>query len=315
MSESPTVSVVIPTYNQPTLLLETLHSVFAQTYTDYEVVIINDGSTDDTLERLSPYADRVRVITQHNQGIGAARNRGIDEARGKYVALLDHDDLWVREKLAEQVAFMEGHPACAACSVPWAFSTDPETPTVDLGQARDVNGIVPRPLERLAQNQVLMMSSSLLFRRQSAVGLHYDVDRLSLEDIAFQILLFTRGEFALVGERPMMIYRVHPANSSSQMLRWYKGMLRLRRFEQQGGFAAVTGAHRQDLHRYLGFVARIAAIQLLRNGYRREAALLYVRETLRQLAIGRVKFVATFPALLFAPQRFLDRIWPKPAPE
>jgi glycosyltransferase involved in cell wall biosynthesis len=113
MSDRPLVSVVIPTYNQPQLLLETLQSVFAQTLTDYEIVVVNDGSTDDTLERLRPVADRIRIISQENTGIGGARNRGIAESRGKYVALLDHDDLWMSEKLEEQAGYFEKHPECS----------------------------------------------------------------------------------------------------------------------------------------------------------------------------------------------------------
>src|SRR4051794_18857373 len=121
---TPLVSVVVPTYNQPVLLLETLQSVFAQTFDDFEVIVVNDGSTDDTAARVEALAreepelvrGRLRLISQANQGIGAARNRGIDEARGKYVAMLDHDDLWLPEKLAAQVAFYERTPECSIVS-------------------------------------------------------------------------------------------------------------------------------------------------------------------------------------------------------
>lgn len=109
----PLFSIVIPTYNRARLLEETLASVFAQEETDYEVLVVDDGSTDDTLETLARYGERVRVFQQRNAGPGAARNLGIQEARGDYVVFLDSDDLWFPWTLAtyRQVLREQGGPS------------------------------------------------------------------------------------------------------------------------------------------------------------------------------------------------------------
>src|SRR5260221_5823494 len=98
----PACAVVITTYNQPESLEKALESVFAQTFMSHEIIVVNDGSTDDTALRLAKFGDRIRVITQDNQGIGAARNRGLQAATGRYVALLNLDDICHPEKLTLQ---------------------------------------------------------------------------------------------------------------------------------------------------------------------------------------------------------------------
>jgi len=105
-----TVSVVIPAYNVGTYLVEAIKSVLAQTYKDYEVIVINDGSTDETVRLLKPYANRINYIYQANKGPARARNIGIKASKGKYIAFLDADDIWLPEKLALQVQLMENYP-------------------------------------------------------------------------------------------------------------------------------------------------------------------------------------------------------------
>src|SRR6185437_11144924 len=93
------VSVVIPTYNSGPLVTEAVESVLAQTLPAAEVLVVDDGSTDDTPERLAAYGERIRYLPQANQGVAAARNRGIREATGDLIAFLDADDVWHPRKL------------------------------------------------------------------------------------------------------------------------------------------------------------------------------------------------------------------------
>jgi glycosyltransferase involved in cell wall biosynthesis len=106
----PNVSVIVPTHNGARWLAETLTSVLQQHFQPCEILVINDGSTDETVQVLRSFESRtVRVIHQLQGGIGAARNRGVAEASGAYLAFLDHDDLWTPDKLARQMAFANQH--------------------------------------------------------------------------------------------------------------------------------------------------------------------------------------------------------------
>lgn len=104
------MSVVVTAYNHGRYIAETLGSVFQQTYPRYEVIVVDDGSTDDTPSRVLPFGDKVRYVRQANQGPAGSRNTGIRSARGDLVALLDGDDLWGPGKLEAQVAAVRRHP-------------------------------------------------------------------------------------------------------------------------------------------------------------------------------------------------------------
>ena len=107
MSEEIKVSVVIPTYNAARFVTQAIDSVLAQTFKSYEVLVVDDGSTDDTREVLTKYVAPVHYLPKQNGGVSSARNYGIERARGKYVAFLDADDLWMPEKLEKQIAVLE----------------------------------------------------------------------------------------------------------------------------------------------------------------------------------------------------------------
>lgn len=112
---SPTVSIIIPTYNRETLLPRAIESVIAQTFDDWEIVLVDDGSTDGTPRLARDFArrlgDRFVYIPQDNHGSSAARNRGIDASRGRYVAFLDSDDEFLPEKLERQIALFDARPS------------------------------------------------------------------------------------------------------------------------------------------------------------------------------------------------------------
>uniref|UniRef100_B8HTE2 Glycosyl transferase family 2 n=1 Tax=Cyanothece sp. (strain PCC 7425 / ATCC 29141) TaxID=395961 RepID=B8HTE2_CYAP4 len=119
METNPLVSVIVPVYNCARFLAKTLDSVFAQTYSPIEVLVIDDGSTDDSGHIAQSYRE-VRYYYQSNQGVSAARNVGIKAARGEFIAFLDADDLWQSEKLSVQVAYMLQHPDVQV-TAPWAL--------------------------------------------------------------------------------------------------------------------------------------------------------------------------------------------------
>lgn len=120
--EEKVISVVIPLYNKANTIARTLKSVFDQSYGNYEIVIVDDGSTDGSdaiVERLND--DRIRLIRQENAGVSAARNKGIREARGKYIALLDGDDEWKPEYLSTQVNLIANFPDCSVFVTGYEF--------------------------------------------------------------------------------------------------------------------------------------------------------------------------------------------------
>jgi hypothetical protein len=106
----PLVSVIIPAHNTGPLLTETVESALRQTYPRREIIVVDDGSTEDLGPHLAPYGDAVSYLRQENAGAGAARNTGVSAAAGDYIAFLDHDDLWLPAKLEVQVAVAARHP-------------------------------------------------------------------------------------------------------------------------------------------------------------------------------------------------------------
>ncbi len=111
----PLVSVIIPTYNRAGWIREAIDSVLAQDHEPKECIVVDDGSTDETPRVLAEYGDRIRVISQANRGVSAARNCGIAAASGELLAFLDSDDRWLPEKLSVQVNFFNTHPDAMIC--------------------------------------------------------------------------------------------------------------------------------------------------------------------------------------------------------
>ena len=112
---SPEVSVIIPTYNRASMVVEAVESVLAQDMTDFELIVIDDGSTDETAERLSAYGSRLKYYQQENAGVSAARNRGITFSTAPLIAFLDSDDLWLPPKLQVQHTYMTENPGIHIC--------------------------------------------------------------------------------------------------------------------------------------------------------------------------------------------------------
>src|SRR5205085_370518 len=112
MIRNPLVTVVIPVFNGEKYLEQTLQTVFAQSFQDFEIVVVDDGSTDGTSDILRKYSDRLVCVTGNHRGPAASRNQGLEVARGSLIAFLDADDLWLPHKLERQVAIALAKPEC-----------------------------------------------------------------------------------------------------------------------------------------------------------------------------------------------------------
>jgi glycosyltransferase involved in cell wall biosynthesis len=171
MSTTPVVTVIIPSYNCEAYIDQTLDSVLAQDLHDIEVLVVDDGSTDRTRELVSRRGGNVRLLPQANQGVCAARNRGIREARGEFICLMDHDDYWYPHKLSSQVELMRSHAEVSvvySAFLLWHRASDgqfPDPASFDLG----ADGIDP-DYSGWIYHQLLidcwMLTSTAMFRRE-----------------------------------------------------------------------------------------------------------------------------------------------------
>ncbi len=207
----PKVSVVIPVYNAMTYLSDTLNSVLQQTFSDFEVLIIDDGSTDNIQAWVAQNITdpRVRLIPQANQGLSAARNTGIANAQGEYVAFLDADDLWKPTKLEVQVHYLDNN-AAVGLVYNWIAVIDAEGKPTGRVWRGDIEGDV---LEEVLQRNIIDCPSVLVRRKCFLdVGV-FDRTLRSVEDWDMWIRIATRYHFAVTREA-LVYYRQHSSNMS-----------------------------------------------------------------------------------------------------
>jgi glycosyltransferase involved in cell wall biosynthesis len=158
----PLVSIIIPTYNRSSSLIEAIDSVFKQTFRDFELIIVDDGSTDGTAEVLEKMGDRLIYQYQANQGVSAARNHGLRMARGRWIAFLDSDDLWLPKKLETQVGFFSDHPEAVIC----------QTEEIWMRNGRRVN---PHKKHRKYSGDIFVPSLDLCLVSPSAVMIKREI--------------------------------------------------------------------------------------------------------------------------------------------
>jgi len=221
------VSVVIPTHNDEATIAETLESVFAQRVDGgFEVIVVNDGSTDGTRAVLEKFGGRIRVIDQENAGVAAARNAGISAAAGEYIALLDADDTWTEDMLAKTVPVLDKNPASVA-----VFSDGMEFDGAGriikanyVGPGRDHS---PTLDEMLGGVPWPILVGSIVIRRETLVaigGFHpeFNAGHWGGEDTFIHLMLRERGEFTYVPEvlvrHRLRDFRAHYANRARNRL-------------------------------------------------------------------------------------------------
>ncbi len=218
MQQDPLVSVIIPTYNRADLVSDAIDSVLEQSYRHLEVIVIDDGSSDGTLDVLSRYGKRIGVISQSNAGPAAARNRGVIAARGDLIAFLDSDDLWLPEKLARQVDLLQqlGNVPCCVCNIKMdgknRQSTSFHVAWLDPAVGE---GVWHNPDEILATRFVLF-NQGVIIRREVLKELGgFDERFWLLEDYDLALRLSSYGIWAFVQD-PLVIWREDGETSLSR---------------------------------------------------------------------------------------------------
>lgn len=206
----PTVSVVMPTYNRADLLPRAIESILTQTYDDFEFIIVDDGSNDNSWEILEAYAaidSRIRVFyNDQNMGISFSRNKGNDAARGKYIAVMDSDDIAMPDRLAVSVKYLEDNPDVTVVNSIYTKTTTDK-----------VNNWVPQKRLEILMNIGNYYTHPSLIRRDFLIknNIRYDEKFISSEDYDFwRQIIFAGGKLRMLN-KPLMVIRRHKTNSEA----------------------------------------------------------------------------------------------------
>jgi glycosyltransferase involved in cell wall biosynthesis len=218
--ENPAISVIIPAFNRIWCLETALQSVWEQTFRDYEVIVIDDGSTDDTPALLRQFPE-VRVHRwEDNRGVSAARNQGIQMARGEWICFLDSDDQWLENKLQAQVDWVQSHPECEASYTDevWIRKGVRVNPK---NKHRKYSGDIFQqclPLCIISPSSIMMRASIL-----KAIG-GFDIDLAACEDYDLWLRLASRYTVDFIPEQLI----IKTGGHADQLSHKYRGMDRFR---------------------------------------------------------------------------------------
>ncbi len=209
------VSIIIPVYNQAQYLDTAIQSVLSQTYRDYEIIVVNDGSTDNTAEVACRYRDQIHYIFQENQGLAGARNTGIRAAVGNFIALLDSDDLWLEHYLERMIALTEENPQVCVyyCA---AYCVNEEGSLME--QIVGYRDIKPTALFAQILRSNFIIPSTVLIRKaiidQAAC---FDMSLRSCEDWDLWLRLLASGNFFVGCPDVLVKYRIHSKSLSANV--------------------------------------------------------------------------------------------------
>lgn len=235
MSQSPLVSIVIPTYKSASFIEACVDSILLQTYPNIEIVIVDDGSPDHTIEIIKKMKDpRMRLICQENSGRGMARNNGFRNAKGQYVAFLDHDDLLMKGSIEERVSFLEGHSAFG-----WVF-----TDAVEFDETGDLRLYIDQfPWLDLQQDSFIQLLKGC-FPLTSTVMIHrpllervggFNTQINYGDDIELFLRLFLISRVGMI-RKPLTRRRIHHSQGvSSTYDRWNSRVKIYKNFQPSQG--------------------------------------------------------------------------------
>jgi glycosyltransferase involved in cell wall biosynthesis len=210
---NPKVSVVIPAYNQAHYLAEAIQSVVNQTFEDYEIIVVDDGSTDDTQLVAQQFEPSIRYIYQDNQGLAGARNTGIQHARGDLIALLDSDDAWLPTFLASMVSLMETKPQAAVCYCGVIYIDSLGRKLPQSGNTRVLSSEVM--YDTILRMNFLIPSTIIMKRSVVITASLFDVNFRRLQDWELWVRLLRAGYIFAGLDQCLVRYRLHSDSLST----------------------------------------------------------------------------------------------------
>ncbi|MFN0012011.1 MAG: glycosyltransferase family 2 protein [Phycisphaerales bacterium] len=293
------ISVVIPTFNRAAMVLAAIDSVRAQPTPVHEIIIVDDGSTDDTLARLAGLGPAIRIIAQPNAGPGPARNAGLAAATGDYVAFLDSDDRWLPWTHDTFQRAIASTPAGAAvvCGSPRAFEDDSEIASI----TREADLFEPHadylgtdPIDLFPGAGVLCASAEALRR----VG-GFPLQRMTAEDADLYLRLGIEPGFVVIRRPYTLAYRIHPGATSLDGALDEAGAHALLQRERDGLYPGGP-ARRWERERIISSHCRSRTMVAVRAGRLAAAARIYAASAAMNARQRRYKFLLALPALALA---------------
>jgi glycosyltransferase involved in cell wall biosynthesis len=216
------VSVVIPTYNRARTIKRAVDSVLAQSWKPIEIIVVDDGSTDETAQLLEDYRDKIRVIHQENRGASAARNTGIKASNGEIISFLDSDDTWLPEKTERQAKLLQKTQpygvTCCVCNATMLFSKGTVTSFAAAGLSPELSeGLWVNPAEVLA-TRFLFFNQVVAVRRDAIDQSGYFREDLKImEDYDLELRLSITGPWAFITD-PLVVWHEDAGNGLSRNL-------------------------------------------------------------------------------------------------
>jgi hypothetical protein len=290
-------SVIIPTLNRRAFLERALESVWAQAFTNYEVIVVDDGSDDGTQQYLTEFGDRLRWISQSNRGPGAARNAGVALAQGQYLAFLDSDDLWFPWTLQvfSELVLAYGRPAIL--SAKFADFCNPEELRSISATDTPSAAVFDRYFDSSHQGYFvgagMMVIAKTTFKRSGG----FVEDRLNAEDHDLALKMGNEPGFVQVDAPITLARRIHPRSEIGNVASTGAGIARVIAAEKNGGYPGGQ-QFQAERQRIICMHARSAMLSCIRGGYLSEAWQLYNQTFLWQLYNCRFRFLAATPFLL-----------------
>jgi glycosyltransferase involved in cell wall biosynthesis len=292
----PLFSVVIPSHDRINFLLRSLDTVWSQTFTDFEVIVVDDGSTDGTSKQLAGVSERVRLISQANRGPGSARNFGANVARGKYVAFLDSDDLWFPWTLAtfSELISRHGTPSILSGKL------------VEFSREKALESVKQEPIAADVFPDYIASSRAQYFVGAGMAVLRRDVflssggffdERVNCEDHDLILRLGLAPGFVQVLAPTTLAWRRHSTSETCDYRRTFRGISGIVEQERRGAYpgGVMCARARREI---LTFHTRPITLNGLRANLVADSWSLYATTLKWNWQLGRWRYIALFPILL-----------------